>query len=179
MIPFRMMATVFIVAALGYVGLSFALFRMPATAAAAIECGFLPEEFVSEGELTFQRTQAFLVSFQRKADYFPAATIGLAAAFAAFAVRVGRRGGAASAGLAAGGGLLAVSALCVGCIAPALSVVGIGVAGSFLVGVPKWLLFLNTLLLTGWGTLFLARRAQACPLSDRRMPPGTRSRVQA
>lgn len=164
MIPFRLMAAAFLVAALGYVGLSFALFRMPETAEAALECGFLPEEFAASGALTLERTQAFMVSFRRKEEYFTAATIGLAAAFAAFAFRAGRRGGAASAGLAAGGGLLAVSALCVSCIAPALSVVGIGLAGSFLAGVPKWLLFLNTLLLTGWGTLFLARRTRACPL---------------
>ncbi len=170
MIPVRRMAAAFLIAALGYGALSFALFRMPESAAAALECGFLPEEFVSSGELTFQRTQAFLVSFQRKEEYFTAATVGLAVAFAAFAFQVGRRGGAASAGLAAGGGLLAVSALCVSCIAPALSVVGLGLAGSLLAGVPKGLLFLNTLLLTGWGTLFLARRATACPLPARPAP---------
>ncbi|OYW18540.1 MAG: hypothetical protein B7Z52_04935 [Burkholderiales bacterium 12-64-5] len=169
MIPIRMMLAVFLVAALGYVGVSFALFQMPASVQAAEECGFLPEEYVSQGTLTYERSQAFLVSFQRKQEYFTAATIGLAAAFAAFALRVGRRGGAGAAGLAAGGGLLAVSALCIGCLAPALSVVGIGIAGSFLVGVPKWLLFLNTLLLTGWGTLFLARRANACPLPGARV----------
>lgn len=164
MIPYRLMATAFIVAVLGYTGLSFAVFRMPQTEEAAIDCGFLPEEFAPAGGLSFQRTEAFLVSFRRKEEYFTAATVGLAVAFAAFALRVGRRGGAASAGLAAGGGVLAVSALCISCIAPALSVVGVGLAGSVLAGVPKWLLFLNTLLLTGWGTLFLARRASACPL---------------
>lgn len=164
MIPMRMMLAVFLVAALGYAGLSFALFRMPATAQAAEECGFLPEEFVSEGTLTYARSQAFAVSFMRKEEYFTAATIGLAAAFAAFSLRIGRRAGAASAGLAAGGGLLALSALCVSCLAPVLSVVGLGIAGSLLAAVPKALLFLNTLLLTGWGVLFLSRRATACPL---------------
>lgn len=178
MIPFRMMAIVFLIASLGYVGLSFAVFRMPETAKAAIDCGFLPEEFVSGGELTYQRTQAFLVSFHRKGEYFTAATLGLAAGFAAFAFRVGRRGGAASAGLAAGGGLLAFSALCISCIAPALAAVGVGVAGSFLVGVPKWMLFLNTLLLTGWGTLFLARRASACQMPQPRVLSSPRSQAQ-
>lgn len=170
MIPWRLLAVTFLLAAVAYAGLSFALFRMPDTAEAAIECGFLPEEFVSHGTLTYARTEAFAVSFVRKEEYFTAATVGLAAAFAAFAFRVGRAGGAASAGLAAGGGLLAVSALCISCIAPALSVVGLGLAGSFLAGVPKWLLFLNTLLLTGWGALFLARRAAACPMPGRRAP---------
>ena len=164
MIPVRMMATVFIVAALGYAGLAFALFKMPETAQAAEECGFLAEEFVSAGTLTYARSEAFLVSFVRKEEYFTAATLGLAAAFAAFALKVGRRAGGASAGLAAGGGLLALSALCVSCLAPVLSVVGLGIAGSLLVAVPKGLLFLNTLLLTGWGTLFLSRRATTCPV---------------
>lgn len=164
MIPIRMMLGVFFIAALFYAGLSFAVFKMPATAQAAEECGFLPDEFVSEGTLTYARTEAFAVSFVRKEEYFTAATLGLAAAFAAFALRVGRRAGAASAGLAAGGGLLALSALCVSCLAPVLSIVGIGIAGSLLAAVPKALLFLNTLLLTGWGTLFLSRRATACPL---------------
>lgn len=164
MIPVRMMVTVFLVAALGYAGLSFALFKMPQTVQAAEECGFLPDEFVSEGTLTYARSQAFMVSFVRKEEYFTAATLGLAAAFAAFALRVGRRAGGASAGLAAGGGLLALSALCVSCLAPVLSVVGIGIAGSLLAAVPKALLFLNTLLLTGWGTLYMSRRATSCPL---------------
>lgn len=179
MIPFRTMLAVFLVAALAYVGLSFALFRMPETAEAAVECGFLPEEFVSQGTLTYARSEAFLVSFVRKEEYFTAATVGLAAAFAAFALRIGRRGGAASAGIAAGGGVLAVSALCISCLAPALSVVGLGIAGSFLAGVPKWLLFLNTLLLTGWGTLFLSRRAAACPLPTARAAPVGRPQAHA
>jgi len=164
MIPVRLMATVFLIAVLGYVAVSFAVFRMPGSVAAAEECGFLPEEFVSSGALTYPRSEAFAISFFRKQEYFSAGTLGLAAAFAAFALRGGRRGGTSAAGLAAGGGLLAFSALCIGCLAPVLSVVGLGIAGSFLVGVPKWLLFLNTLLLTGWGTLFLARRAGSCPL---------------
>ena len=99
----------------------------------------------------------------RTQDYFTAATLGLAAAFLAGTLALGRRAGAASAGLAAGGSVLAVSALCVSCIAPALSIVGFGLAGSLLAGVPKWLMFLNMALLTGWGFLFLSCRAAACP----------------
>ena len=69
------------------------------------------------------------------------------------------------AGAAAGGGLLALSALCVSCLAPVLSAVGLGLAGTLLAGFPKWLIALNTLLLTGWGALVLSRRSQqACPL---------------
>ena len=66
-----------------------------------------------------------------------------------------------------GGGALALSALCISCLAPALSVVGLGIAGTLLAGVPKWLIALNTLLLTGWGTLFLSRRLSTCELPTR------------
>ncbi|VCU68646.1 hypothetical protein PIGHUM_00703 [Pigmentiphaga humi] len=164
MIPKRLMAIVFLLAALGYVAVSFAVFEMPATESAAEECGFLPGEFSAAEGLAYARTEAWKVSFVRKQEYFTALTVGLAFAFMAFALVAGRRGGAASAGVAAGSGVLAVSALCISCIAPALSVVGLGVAGSFLAGVPKWLIALNTLLFTAWGTLFLSRRLATCAL---------------
>jgi hypothetical protein len=164
MIPRRLMFIVFILAALGYVAVSYAVFQLPATPAAGEECGFLPGEFASGGTLVYERSQAWAISFMRKQEYFTAVTVGLAMAFMAFALAIGRRGGAASAGVAAGSGVLAVSALCVSCLAPALSVVGLGIAGGLLAGVPKWLIALNTLLLTGWGVLFLSRRAAACAL---------------
>ncbi|GAA4332379.1 hypothetical protein GCM10023144_22240 [Pigmentiphaga soli] len=167
MIPRRLMLIVFLLAALGYVAVSYAVFKLPATPAAAEECGFLPGEFAATGTLAYERSQAWAISFVRKQEYFTAITVGLALAFMAFALAVGRRGGAASAGVAAGSGVLAVSALCVSCLAPALSVVGLGIAGGFLAGVPKGLIALNTLLLTSWGTLFLSRRASACALPPR------------
>ena len=46
--------------------------------------------------------------------------------------------------------------------------VGLGIAGGFLAGVPKWLIALNTLLLTGWGVLFLSRRASSCTVPLRK-----------
>lgn len=162
MIPVRSMALAFVAAALAYIALSFALFEMPQTLQAAQDCGFLPGEFAGPGELSYARNHAFAVSFLRKQEYFTAITVGLAIAFAVFALRI-RRGGA----IAAGGGLLAVSALCVSCLAPVLSVIGLGVAGSLLAGVPKALLALNTLLLTGWGVLYLSRRGTACPLPSK------------
>ncbi len=160
----RLLCTVFVLAALAYVAVSYAVFEMPATVAAAEECGFLPGEFAAGGGLAYERTQAWAISFMRKQEVFTAITVGLALAFMAFALAIGRRGGAASAGVAAGSGALAVSALCVSCLAPALSVVGLGIAGGFLADVPKWLITLNTLLLTGWGVLFLSRRVHACAL---------------
>lgn len=164
MIPVRLMLATFIVVVLGYFAVSFLVFEMPQSAAAAEECGFLPGEFTASGELTFGHSRAFLISFMRMQEYFTAATIGLAAAFLAFALRVGRRGGKASAGVAAGGGIMALGAVCVGCLAPVLSVIGLGVVGSLFADVPKALLFLNTLALTGWGTLFLSRRSAVCAL---------------
>ena len=168
MIPRRLMAIVFCLAVLGYVAVSYAAFQLPATPAAAEECGFLPSDFSSTGTLAYERSQAWAISFMRKQEYFTAITVGLALAFMAFALTMGRRGGAASAGVAAGSGALAVSALCISCLAPALSVVGLGVAGGFLAGVPKWLIALNTLLLTSWGVLFLSRRAASCGLPARK-----------
>ena len=154
--------------AAAYVGLSFVLFEMPQTAAAAEECGFLPGEFISAGELTFAHNKAFVVSFLRKQEYLTAATLGIVAAFAIFALHIRRPGtGAASLGMATGGGLIALSALCVSCLAPVLSVVGLGLLGSLFAGVPKVLLLANAVLLCGWGGLYLSRKSQSCSLPSR------------
>ncbi|WP_245272221.1 hypothetical protein [Xanthobacter sp. 126] len=159
-----------LVGGVGYLGLSYLFFEMPQTVSAAEDCGFLPEEFVGAGQLTYERRQAWWVSFQRKEEAYVALSVAAALAFVGFALGTGPRNSAgATTGAALGGGVLAVSALCVSCLAPVLSVVGLGVAGSLLAGVPKWLILINTLLLTGWGTLALSRRRHtACPLPARR-----------
>src|ERR1039458_1564142 len=92
MFRYRLVVILFIAAALGYVAVSFAAFQMPATAADAQNCGFLPDEFVSSGTLTYERSQAFLVSFWRKDEVFTAVSIGLAVTFAGFALTTGQRG---------------------------------------------------------------------------------------
>ncbi|WP_144632005.1 hypothetical protein [Bordetella genomosp. 13] len=178
MIPRRLMSIVFLLAALGYVAISYAVFEVPATPAAAEECGFLPGELSAGGAVAYERSQAWAISFVRKQEYYTAITVGLALAFMVFALAIGRRGGAASAGVAASSGVLAVSALCVSCLAPALSVVGLGIAGGFLADVPKSLIALNTLLLTGWGVLFLSRRTSACALPPRK-PAASEPAAQA
>ncbi|WP_250518379.1 hypothetical protein [Caballeronia sp. ATUFL_M1_KS5A] len=160
----RLMSSVFLIAALGYAAISFGAFTMPATITDAQGCGFSPDEFVSAGTLTYDRTHAWAISFVRKQEYFTAITIGLTAAFLAFGLKTGRRGGKTAAGVAAGSGVLAVSALCISCVGPALSIVGLSVAGGFLANVPKALIAANTLLLTAWGTLFLSRRTAHCTL---------------
>lgn len=165
MIRYRLMLLMFVVAAFAYVAVSFAVFEMPATAADAENCGFLPDEFVSSGKLTYERSEAWWVSFKRKEEIWTTASVGMAVAFMGFALSTARRnGGRAAGGGALGGGALALSALCVSCLAPVLSVVGLGLAGTLLAGVPKWLIALNTLMLTGWGTLYLSRRSAVCPL---------------
>lgn len=172
MFPYRLMSALLVVAMLGYVGASFALFELPASAADAENCGFLPDEFNASSGLTYERTQAWGISFLRKQEYWTTISVGLSVAFIGFALATARRNRSAAAGAAMGGGVLAVSALCVSCLAPVLSAVGIGIAGTLLAGVPKWLIALNTLLLTGWGTLYLGRRSASCemPPAGHQMP---------
>src|SRR3569623_621502 len=137
-------------AALGYVVASFTAFRMPESVADAENCGFLPGEFVAAGQLTYERTQAWWVRIQRKEEIWVALSLGLAAAFTGIALSAGRRAGRGVAtGAAMGGG---------------------GLAGSLLAGLPKWLIALNTLILTGWGALYLTRRGRACPLAPSKAP---------
>ena len=168
MLPYRLMGIVFIIAALAYVGLGRLTFTLPASLEAAEACGFTSADFSAQGQLEYPPAQAWFVSFVRKQEYWSAICVGLAFAFVAFVLSSARRLGAGFAsGAAMGGGLLALGAVCLGCLVPALSVVGIGIASSALAGMPKWLMALNTFLLTGWGTLFLSRRLAVCPV----MPP--------
>lgn len=165
MLPIRLMLSVFVLAVLGYVALGWASFEMPASLELAEACGFTGADFNSAGHIDYAPTQAWFVSFMRKQEYFSAIAVGLASGFIAFVLSQARRLGAGVAsGAAVGGGALALGALCLGCLAPALSVVGLGVASTALAGVPKWMMALNTLLLTAWATLYLLRTLNACPV---------------
>ena len=165
MIPYRFMLVVFLLGALAYVGVSRATFQMPVSVEEAEACGFTSADFTPAGKLDYTPTHAWRLSFERKAEYWVAISIGLAAAFVAFAMLTARRVGAAVAsGAAVGGGLLVLGAVCLSCLAPALSIVGLGMLAGFMAGVPKWLMALNTLIVTAWGTLFLSRRLRACPV---------------
>lgn len=171
MIPVRMMTILFAAAALAYVAIGYLTFRMPETLEEAELCGFLEGDFTAAGQLAYPPIEAWWVSFTRMQEYWTALSVGIAVAFVGFALVAGRRaGGGAAAGAAMGGGVLALSALCVSCLAPVLSVVGLGMAGTLLAGVPKWLIAFNTLLLTGWGTMFLSRRLASCSLPSRSNP---------
>lgn len=169
MMPYRLLSVAFLAAASGYVLISYLAFRMPATLADAELCGFVIDDFDAAGRLAYPPFDAWRISFLRLQEYWVALSVGMAAAFMTFALYVGYRArqGALAAGAIAGGGLLAFAALCVSCLAPALSVVGLGVGGTLLADVPRWLMALNTLLLTGWGMLFLSRRLASCPIPRR------------
>jgi hypothetical protein len=175
MTSYRLMVSVFLSATLAYAGVSRAVFVVPVSVEAAEACGFTSADFTPAGDLGYAPTQAWWVSFTRMEEYWSAISFGLALAFIAFAAAAARRlGGAVTSGAAVGGGLLAMGALCVSCLAPALAAVGLGLAGGWLAGIPKWLMALNTLLFTAWGTLFLARRLTACPVAPE--PAATRFR---
>jgi hypothetical protein len=168
MISTRTMTLSFAGAALGYVALSYLTFKLPTSAAEAELCGFIEQDFNASGQFLHAPLDAWWISFIRLQEYWTAISVGLAVAFIAFALTVGRRAsGATAAGGAIGGSALALSALCVSCLAPVLSVVGLGIAGTLLAAIPKWLITVNILLLTTWGTLFLSRRVAACPLPSR------------
>ena len=165
MIPYRLMITVFVVALIAYVGLGRLTFTVPLSLEAAEACGFTLDDFAASGRIEYAPTQAWWLSFVRKQEYWGALSVGLAFAFVAFALSAVRQlGSGIASGAAVGGGLLALGAICLGCLAPILSVIGIGLGGAALIDIPKWMMALNTLLLTSWGTLFLARRLACCPV---------------
>lgn len=131
------------------------------------DCGFTPGDFTATGALRFPPGQAWWVSFIRKQEYFSALSIGCITAFLGFALgKIRQIGAGMASGALAGSGLLAVFALCISCLAPALSAIGLGLLAnlSLLQVLPKWLMTLNTILLTMIGMVFLHRRARACPL---------------
>lgn len=166
MVSIRLVAVLFVVALLGYVGLARATFEVPASAADAEACGLTPEDLAAMGgDSGPSLTRTWLTSFVRKQEYWSALSVGLAVAFGGFALLAGRQLGAGVAsGAAAGSGALALGALCLSCLAPTLSVVGVGLLGAVLAPVPKWSVTLATAALTGGGAFILSRRLRACPL---------------
>ncbi len=163
--PARLASGVATAAAIAYPVISYLNFKLPQSVAEGEACGFTDADFNAMGQLAYPPLQAWWVSFVHQQEYWTLVSVCAALAFAGFALAVGRQAGRGLAtGAAAGGGVLAVSALCVSCLAPVLSAVGLGLGASLLVGVPKWLIALNTLLLTGWGAMILSRRQLSCKL---------------
>ena len=131
------------------------------------DCGFSPTDYTATGALRFTPGQAWWVSFLRKQEYFSAVSMGFVVAFMGFAVSKLRQiGSGLASGMCAGGGALALITLCLGCLAPTLSAIGLGLVVN--VGLaqvlPKWLMTLHVAGLSLCGMAFLARRARACPL---------------
>lgn len=170
---------VFVLGSAGYVAASRLTFTAPVAAPVTLaaptadgavdsnDCGLSPADFTATGELRVTPTQAWWTSFMRQQEYFSALSMGLVIAFMGFAVRTVRQSGAGlTSGLCAGGGLLALLTLCLGCLAPTLSAIGLGLVANLGLGqlLPKWLMASNTAVLTLAGMVFLARRARACPL---------------
>jgi hypothetical protein len=152
---------------IGYAAFSYAAFAPPATVSEQEnnDCGFNPADFAATGQLRFSKSQAWWISFLRQQEYFAALSMGLITAFIGFATgKVRQIGLGAASGAVAGGGILAVFTLCLGCLAPTLATVGLGLLGNLALPIPKWLMFLNTLMLTTGGVEFLSRRARACPV---------------
>ncbi|MBF0290754.1 MAG: hypothetical protein HQK86_01200 [Nitrospinae bacterium] len=165
-IPYRLMLAVFVITMLAYVGLELATFTPPSSAEAAKKCGLAGEDLDAIAEIqSMTPTQMWWTGFVNTQEYWNVVSAGLAGAFIAFGFSAARRVGAGVAsGAVVGGGVLAFLTICLGCLAPVLSVVGIGIGGSMLADIPKWLMTLNTLLLTGGGTMFLSRKLTSCPV---------------
>jgi hypothetical protein len=143
------------------------------------DCGFSPADFTASGDLRFTPSQAWWMSVLRKQEYFSGLSMGFVAAFLGVAVRTMRQMGAGmTSSLCAGGGLLALLTLCLSCLAPTLSAIGLGLVANLGLGqlLPKWLMTLNTVVLTLVGMIFLARRARLCPLQP--PPAGTPALAQ-
>jgi hypothetical protein len=131
------------------------------------DCGFSPADYTATGELRFTPSQAWRMSFLRKQEYFSALSMGFVVAFMGFAISKLRQiGSGMASGMCAGGGLLALVTLCLGCLAPTLSAIGLGLVANLGLAqvLPKWLMTLNVAGLSLSGMVFLARRARVCPL---------------
>jgi hypothetical protein len=131
------------------------------------DCGFSPADYTATGTLRFTPGQAWWMSFLRKQEYFSAVSLGFAVAFLGFAVSKFRQiGSGVTSSLCAGGGVLALVTLCLGCLAPMLSAIGLGLVANLGLAqiLPKWLMTLNVAGLSLWGMVFLARRARTCSL---------------
>jgi len=131
------------------------------------DCGFSPADYTITGALRFTPGQAWWLSFVRKQEYFSALSMGFVVAFVGFAISKLRQiGSSMASGICAGGGVLALVTLCLGCLAPTLSALGLGLVANLGLAqiLPKWLMTLNTAGLCLGGIVLLARRARVCPL---------------
>lgn len=162
---------VFLVAFIGFTAIDRVTFRMPQSVSEGVSCDFTPGDFTTTGQLKYSVDEAWWTSFMRKQEYLSSFSVALAIAFAGFALtKIRQIGGTAATGGAVGGSLLVGLTLSFSCLAPVLATVGIGLfanLGLSLVAIPKWLVALNTVLLTTHGFMYVSRKATSCPIASR------------
>jgi hypothetical protein len=171
----------FLLGSTGYIAASRLMFAAPLAAPVSVpgpvsngamdsnDCGFSPADYTAAGELRFTSGQAWWLSFLRKQEYFSAISIGFVVAFMGFAMSKLRQiGSGMASGMCAGGGLLALVTLCLGCLAPTLSAIGLGLVANLGLAqmLPKWLMTRNVAGLSLWGMVFLTRRSRTCSLQS-------------
>lgn len=90
MSPRRIALAVALLAGLGYLGLSYLSFEMPQTTVAAEDCGFLPDEFVGAGKLTYGGRQAWWIRFRHDEEVFSLPPVVTTLGFVGLAVAAAR-----------------------------------------------------------------------------------------
>lgn len=165
----------FFVVFVGYTVLDRMTFKMPQTISEGESCDFVPSDFTEAGHLKYSVNEAWWTSFTRKQEYLSSFSVALAITFVVFALtKIRQIGVASAAGSVVGGSLIAGLTLSFSCLATVLAAVGIGLfanLGLALVVIPKWLVALNTLLLTTYGFMNVSRKAASCPLTARPTSP--------
>ncbi|MDT3702501.1 MAG: hypothetical protein ROZ36_05545 [Thermincola sp.] len=169
------MIIIFLVVFTGYTALDRITFKMPQDVAAGAACEFTPSDFNEAGHLKYSVNEAWWTSFTRKQEYLSSFSAALALTFMGYALAKMRQIGAkATTGGVVGGSLLVGLTISFSCLAPVLAAVGIGVFANFglaMVAIPKWLVALNTLLMTTYGFMYVSRKTACCPLTARLTSP--------
>lgn len=165
------LVVLFLVAFGGYTALDRATFKMPQDVASGASCDFTPGDFTDSGHLKYSVNEAWWTSFTRKEEYLSSFSAALAITFVGYALsKIRQIGAKAATGGVVGGSLLVGLTICFSCLAPVLAAVGIGLFANFglaMVAIPKWLVALNTLILTTYGYMYVSRKATCCPAVTR------------
>ncbi|WP_206105474.1 hypothetical protein [Paenibacillus thalictri] len=158
----------FIAAFGGYTALDRVTFIMPQDVESGAACDFTPEDFTASGQLKYSENEAWWTSFTRKEEYLSSFSVALAITFAGYALsKIRQIGAKAATGGVVGGGLIVGLAICFSCLAPVLAAVGIGLFANFglaMAEIPKWLIAVNSLILTTYGYMYVSRKAASCPV---------------
>lgn len=166
--PILFLVFLFLVAFGGYTALDRVTFVMPQDVESGAACDFTPSDFTDSGNLKYSESEAWWISFNRTQEYLSSFSVALAITFAGYALsKIRQIGGKAATGSVVGGSLLVGLTLCFSCLAPVLAAVGIGLFANFglaMAEIPKWLITLNTLIMTTYGYMYISRKATSCPV---------------